>query len=749
MNIKDVKQWLVWADKAAPTSALTNSRVNWQNNLSTYAEAAQFCVDNPTYNLGFCFSPDTEFIGLDIDGCRNPATGEVEAWGKEILDNLPEGCIENVSVSGTGIKVIARCEADLKRHVRHYEDVVAYGGHTPQCELFVKSKYFAITAKELDETQEVVTAIDLPTLQSIMDAELKQPERTEVASGGGVSIDKIKTALSYLDVMEFQSRDRWFAILQGVHHGCGGSDEGYDAFREWSAGDEAQFNEDQLQLDWDSQDASHVGGITFGTVMHQLTPEQIATMSPSPTEDFEPIATEAGVVAVLADFLDPTNRNHTEVAQLFIRECGDNFRYVPDMKEWIVWDGVKWQFDKNGIAAKRELSQWTRGLADRVPNNPDAQQAVATARTFLAGMGNNANLNSVLEVTKTQVEISISADDMDSHPKLFNCQNGTLNLETGELQPHNREDLLTKCCGTNYVKDQDCPNWMQTLDRIFAGDTELISYVQRLSGYALSGEVSEEKFPVLYGSGCNGKSTFTQTLGKLFGEYTAYMPSEILNNKKDLHPTHIIELFGARLALMAELESNVSLAESTVKKICSQDRIEGRRMHRDPISFIPSHLVMLPTNHKPDVRNQDDGIWRRVCLIPFEVNLESVKDVDMPKKLETEMGGILEWLLQGYMLYATDGLGTCEAVEKATEEYREDEDNFKMMFEECFEEEEGCYVTKREAYDEYQQAQGRLGKINFYREMARLGYEPVRRRVNGRSDRVFEDIRTRIDRGTL
>ena len=128
------------------------------------------------------------------------------------------------------------------------------------------------------------------------------------------------------------------------------------------------------------------------------------------------------------------------------------------------------------------------------------------------------------------------------------------------------------------------------------------------------------------------------------------------------------------MALMAELEANISLAEATVKKICSQDMIQGHRMRRDPISFRPTHLSMLASNHKPDCRGTDNGIWRRLVLVPFTVNLEEKKDVTIPQQLVSEYGGILGWLLKGYKDFAENGLGTCKAVEQATLEYRDDED---------------------------------------------------------------------------
>ncbi len=744
MNIKDAKQWLVWRIKSEPTSALTNSRQRWQENLATYTEAHQFCVDNPEYSLGFCFSPDTDFIGLDIDGCRNPATGEIEAWGREILERLPEGCITNVSVSGTGVKVILRCESDIKRHVRHYEDVVAHGGHTPQCELFVKSKYFAITAKEIDET--VLTAIDLPTLQLIVGAELEQQQRTEVASGGDVPIERIRAALDFLDVTEFDARDRWFAILQGVHHGCGGSDEGYEAFREWSEGDEAQFNEEQLQLDWDSQDADKVGGVTFGTVMHQLTPEQIATIVPSRTAQFSPIeVADPQQQGMLPMLLQQGSRCDVVMADLFVAETGGTIRYVSERKQWLLWTGDRWERSKCESGINQKLQQWARTLAGRVPNGGN-EDVVARAYTYCVNLCNATPISNLRRVVMSHPDVLTKEETMDTKNDLFNCANGTLDLKTFELREHRKEDLITQITDTNYVEDGKCPNWDSTMQKVFCGNQDLIDYFQRVMGYALIGSTKEEIMLILYGNGSNGKSTVTQTLNRVLGTkrnggYSNSVTSKLLDANRQLHDQYQAQLDKCRLALFSELESDVQLAESVLKNLTSQDDIDARYLHENSFTFTPTHLAILSTNHKPEVKNNDNGIWRRIKLIPFEANLAKLgKDVDMPEKLKAEYGGILSWCVEGLKAYREHGLGKCEVVEAATRQYRTDEDSFEDVFNSVFTKDSGSAVNVTDAYAAYSEAGGAMNKKAFSKEMERRGHEKATRKISGKNSRCYVGI---------
>ncbi len=751
MKLRDLKQWLVWEDKAAPTSALTGKRQNWQNNLSTLTEAEEFCRQNPTYNLGFCFGPDSDYVGLDLDACVNPETGKISPWATVIMDTLEDYvAFHNYSVSGTGLKVVLKCSEEIARAVRHFEFAEQFGAHVPQAELFVDSKYFALTVKTILETD--VEHVSKETLERVMATDLSPRIHTSLkASGSGeVPVSRIKDALKQLDIFDFQSRDKWFPILQGVHHGCGGSAEGLDVFKAWSKQDESSYDEGALERDWFSCDSSAPNARTFGSVLYHVEPEKRPEVTP--TEMFPAVAIAEREpspegTSVLPEYIDRVNQNHSEVARLFIRERGINIKYVRIMQEWLVFDGVKWRFDKEGVHAKRAVQDFVRTLAGRVPDIPEQQQNVMAARIWLGRLGNNSQMDALLGAIKIHADVVVEPDDLDAKNHLFNCLNGTLDLETGEFREHRREDLITKCSATNYTPDQDCPIWERVIDDIFGGDKDLIRYVQRLAGYALSGEITEEKFPILFGHGCNGKSTFTQTLGKIFGEYTAYLPSEMLNQNKELHPTHIVELKGARLALMAELEANVSLAEATVKKICSQDMIQGHRMRRDPISFKPTHLSMLASNHKPDCKGTDNGIWRRLVLVPFTVNLEAKKDVTIPQQLVSEYGGILDWLLKGYRDFAENGLGTCDAVEDATLEYRTDEDNFRTLFEDAFEVVEGATLSGTLAYTVYQQEQGRLGKIKFYREMERIGYPRVQMRVAGVKDRYFKNLKAKQNGG--
>ena len=200
------------------------------------------------------------------------------------------------------------------------------------------------------------------------------------------------------------------------------------------------------------------------------------------------------------------------------------------------------------------------------------------------------------------------------------------------------------------------------------------------------------------------------------------------------------QLHNARLAIFAEMEADVPLAESTVKKLTSQETIEARRMRENPWYFTPTHTSVICTNHRPLIKGRDAGIWRRLRLVPFTVNLEHKKDVTIPDKLREELAGVANWLIQGYREFLEHGVGSCKAVDEATEMYRVDEDEFARVADDLFVRKAGTHMLVVDAFQEYVRTGGRLGRKKFCMEMERVGHIRTRKNVNGSKPYVFTDI---------
>ena len=737
MSIKNYRNWLVWQQKHQPVSALTGKSAGWNRNLATYAEAEQFCLDNPSYQIGLCFSDDLPYVGLDLDAC----IGEngLEDWARDVILSLVDCMvIDNLSVSGTGAKVVLRCSEAVKRGVKFVESA-QHGDHKPQIELFSDNKYFALTSPLYidDEADEA----NLDTLSEIMGYDVTAFEAIESsdATSGETSPEELRGMLDKLDIANYDTRESWFKMLSAAHHATGGSDEGLEVFKAWSAGDESNYNEAHLQRDWSSLNTNTARPITVATIVKEIAPEDRPRIEPN--QDFEPIAAPKSTSRLLGWLLNETTRNHSKVVeQLAIDREGEVIKYVVDWDSWIIYDGSKWVRDNKGSRFHQHMIEYVNSLMSRIPDNGDSEQA-AKALGWVSSLLNYNQTMGVVRQAKGERGLMITLEEMGEKPYLLNFRNGTYDLEQDEFRGHEPGDYLFHSCETDYVADQKAELWDRVIREIFDGDTELTKYVQRLLGYSISGDTSDPVFNIFYGGGANGKSTVVGTISGLLGEYSRDLPSELFNKQKELHPTYLATLRGARLAVVAEMESDVQLAEATIKKVTSSDKIEARRMREDPWSFKPSHTSVLCTNHLPTVRGSDKGIWRRLKCVPFNVDLSDRKDATIPERLTHEYAGIANWLIEGYREYKKQGIGSCKAVEEATASYRDGEDEFRRMFEDLFAEAEDACLPVVDALQVYAANGGRLGRKKFVSEMERMGFTAKRNRVNGAQVHSFKGLR--------
>jgi putative DNA primase/helicase len=281
--------------------------------------------------------------------------------------------------------------------------------------------------------------------------------------------------------------------------------------------------------------------------------------------------------------------------------------------------------------------------------------------------------------------IPILPDALDADPWLLNVANGTIDLRTGELRAHRREDLLTRLAPVEYDPDAQAPCWAAFLERIFAGDGELIGFLRRAVGYSLTGQTGEQVFFILHGTGANGKSTLLEALGAMLGDYGAKTPTETLLIKRSAGISNdVARLRGARLVTAVEAEDGQRLAESLVKQLTGGDTITARFLYQEAFEFAPTFKLWLATNHKPTIRGTDYAIWRRIRLIPFAVTIpEKEQDRTLPDKLKAELPGILAWAVRGCLEWQREGLGLPEAVKAATAAYQVEQDTLAAWLDAC------------------------------------------------------------------
>ena len=363
---------------------------------------------------------------------------------------------------------------------------------------------------------------------------------------------------------------------------------------------------------------------------------------------------------------------------------GKDLRYCWPWKKWLAWDRHRWKLDDTGASAARAKATVRSIYAEAAAAEEDSVRA-AIAK-WAKQSEKRERLSAMIDLARSEPGIPILPPELDSDPWLLNCKNGTLDLQTGTLREHSPRDYITKLCPTAYHPKAPCPTWLEFLARIFAGDTNLIEFVKRLSGYCLTGSTADHILPVLWGVGSNGKSTFIGGVMDMMGaDYAMKAPRNMLMARHgEHHPTELCDLHGKRFVAAVETAEGQRLDESLVKELTGGDPIRARRMREDHWQFNPTHKLILATNHRPEIRDTTHSTWRRVKLLPFTVVIpDEEQDHGLPSKLQAERTGILAWAVEGCLDWQRAGLAEPEAVKLATIEYRSEQDLIGAFLDEC------------------------------------------------------------------
>ena len=373
---------------------------------------------------------------------------------------------------------------------------------------------------------------------------------------------------------------------------------------------------------------------------------------------------------------------------------------------WIMWAGSFWRSDptsEGSIATgfvdnlsrliAREAGVLSRRASDET--DEDHRKALmAQAEALLKWAVQSENERTIAAGLRlTKHALLIEYHTLNADPWLFNVQNGTLDLHTGRLHPHNPADLITFLSPVTYRAAARCPTWERFLLEVFAGDAEMVAFIQRSVGWSLTGVVKERALFFLYGdTGRNGKTTLVEVLMKLFGVcgessygYGRKVGADTFMKSKNHEDNQrkAATLAGPRFICTSEVDEEHRLNEQLIKDITGGDTIEGRRLYQEAFTFKPQFKPWMYGNHKPEIRGTDDAIWSRVRLVPFEVSFKGREDLDLPAKLETELSGILNWAIQGCLDWQRIGLQPPAKVQAATQAYREEMDVFGPFIREC------------------------------------------------------------------
>lgn len=391
-------------------------------------------------------------------------------------------------------------------------------------------------------------------------------------------------------------------------------------------------------------------------------------------------------------------------AARFVAKHGKDSRYCSRAAGWFVWTGMRWEPDTTGDVERRAKATAQAIYAEAADaKSPEERDAI------LRHASASRSVRSMLAMLRmAQCELPIDDAAFDADPWLLNCPNGTVDLRTGRLGPHRREDLLTRVCPVDYDPDARAPAWKAFLARVFAadpndpndaGDADLIGFVRRLFGYCLTGVTTEQILPVFWGGGSNGKTTVLNVIRDVMGlDYWTKAPRGMLMvRRNEEHSAELLTLKGTRLAVATETSQDAKLNEELIKELTGEDMIQARAMYQNfSRPFSPTCKLIMCTNHLPQIPEGGDGTWRRLRPVPFRTRFWDPYDPSSPTgpehlrknpavvgKLQKELPGILADLVRGCLEWQREGLQLPDAVREAAETYRTDEDWVGLFLAEC------------------------------------------------------------------
>jgi putative DNA primase/helicase len=370
-------------------------------------------------------------------------------------------------------------------------------------------------------------------------------------------------------------------------------------------------------------------------------------------------------------------------AERFAKAMDSLILYCHRLRRWFIWDGKRWAPDVS-LEVERFAGVTIRGmLTEALLESDDKTRRAIVAWQLKSETA--AMIRRIVELARLDKRLQVRADGLDADPMLFNVANGTLNLLTGELQKHFALDYLTKCSPVEYDPEATCPTWDAALQRIFAGRRDVIEYLARWVGYALTGSTAEHALLLCWGTGANGKSTIVETIKYIFGDYSMQADfSTFLASKNPGIRNDIARLHGARLVTVVESEINHAIAESVVKHLTGGDTVAARFLYPEHFEFRPAFKIWMATNHRPKIRGTDGAIWRRIKLLPYTVQIPPAeRDKDLADKLKLEAPGILAWAVRGLAQWREQGLSDPQAVVTATADYKSEEDLLRAFLDDA------------------------------------------------------------------
>ena len=670
-----LKQWVCWTSDKLPKNPYTgqNAKSNDPSTWSDYGTACQ-AVERFNFNgVGFMFAPP--YFGVDLDDVSD---------NQDLIDEFVESLRSYTewSTSGTGIHII--CKGKLPDGARRKGKV----------EMYSERRYFIMTGNLYDaQYTEIVDCTE--QIKVLHHKYLFTPSPKALSK----QVEKIN--LDDREIIDKARECKTGSLFQLLY---AGNWEGL--YPSQSEADLALCNQlafwtqkDETQMDrifrssglyrskWDKKR----GQFTYG----QVTIQKACLAC---TEVYEPTPAVDDAKIAIGMFRgekfgrqDKPAKNYDMTDSGNAERMRDKFkggiRYSYTRKRWMYWTGKVWSYDETGEIKKLAdlVIEDLKTEAFRCEDEEEREKKLK----FAFKTASSASKTNMIKETEHLDGVPLLIDELDSYPDLLNCQNGVVNLRNGELMQHDSRYLLSKICACGYdAESKKKPErWIKFLEEVCNGDQTLVDYLQKCIGYSLTGSIREQCAFFLYGIGNNGKSTFIETIADMLGDYAANAQPDTVMMKKfsdNGAGSDIARLRSARLVTTEEPTEGVRLNEGLLKQLTGGGKVTCRFLYGDEFEYSPEFKLWIATNHKPVIRGTDVGIWRRIRLIPFEVNIPADKvDKQLKYKFREEMPQILRWAVEGCIKYRQEGLEPPECVKQSTAEYKSEMDLIATFMDAC------------------------------------------------------------------
>lgn len=684
--------------------------------------------------IGFMFS-ESGYFGVDLDDIAEELQSYRDNNGGIVTEfvNALQSYAE-VSQSGTGIHII--CKGSLPKGGRRRGKV----------EMYDSGRFFVMTGQPISEYAEVTEC-----------SERIRPLHEKYIGGGKEPTANIRQTAALPQTADeilraaanSKNGAKFKALYSGDWSGYSSQSEADIALCNmlafWTGCDaqkmDAMFRASGLMREkWDRKQS----GSTYGTLTVQKAIAGCTEVYRGTKTDFR--ANIGSGNSPLISVGEPERAekqrlysfDDTGNAQRFCDLFGDKVRYSYTDKRWLYYDGRKWCTDMTGtIGRLADKSVEAMAAEAQAYAEIDAAEGGDMSKAFQKHVkASRSNKSKKAMLSEAMHYVPIMPSQMDRHKGYINTPAGAIELKTGRVIEHSPEHYFSKLTNAEYDLHAECPQWLKFLEDIFAGDKDLIRYVQKAVGYSLSGSTAEQCMFFLLGSGRNGKSTFIEVIREIFGDYASNIQPESIMVKRSggsAINSDIARLKGARLVTCSEPNEGARLNEGLIKQLTGGDPVTARKLYGEEFEFQPEFKLWVSTNHKPIIRGTDIGVWRRIHLIPFNVQIpESKVDRQLKYKLEGELTGIFRWAVDGCLLYRKEGLRMPKVMQDSVKEYHREMDVLSAFIEDCCTEGKGLSVQSSQLYAAYLKwaEQGKeytMSATKFSMEIAKR-YEKVKLR---------------------